>query len=109
MHSFEYDDAREAFVEAQKADPGFAMAYWGEAMTYNHAVWQQTAPDLAKAALARLAPTPEARLRQGADGKGKGLARRRSRALYGAGREAGARSRLRRRDAAHAREVSGRR
>ena len=30
------------FVEAQKADPGFAMAYWGEAMTYNHAVWQQT-------------------------------------------------------------------
>ena len=25
MHSFEYDDAREAFVEAQKADPaGFA-------------------------------------------------------------------------------------
>ncbi len=62
MHSFEYDDAKEAFVEAQKADPGFAMAYWGEAMTYNHAVWQQTAPDLAKAALARLAPTPEARL-----------------------------------------------
>ncbi len=37
MHSFEYDDAREAFVEAQKADPGFAMAYWGEAMTFNHA------------------------------------------------------------------------
>ena len=62
MHSFEYDDAKDAFVEAQKADPGFAMAYWGEAMTYNHAVWQQTAPDLAKAALARLAPTPEARL-----------------------------------------------
>jgi tetratricopeptide (TPR) repeat protein len=62
MHSFEYDDAKEAFVEAQKADPGFAMAYWGEAMTYNHAVWQQTAPDLAKAALARLAPTPDARL-----------------------------------------------
>ena len=51
MHSFEYDDAKEAFVEAQKADPGFAMAYLGEAMTYNHAVWQQTAPDLAKAAL----------------------------------------------------------
>ena len=51
MHCFEYDDAREAFVEAQKADPGFAMAYWGEAMTFNHAVWQRTSPDLAKAAL----------------------------------------------------------
>ncbi|MGE0862771.1 MAG: tetratricopeptide repeat protein [Vicinamibacterales bacterium] len=61
LHSFEYDDAKEAFVEAQQADPGFAMAYWGEAMTYNHPVWQQTAPDLAKAALARLAPTAEAR------------------------------------------------
>jgi tetratricopeptide (TPR) repeat protein len=61
MHSFEYDDAREAFVEAQKADPAFAMAYWGEAMTYNHAVWQRTSPDLAKAALAKLAPTAEAR------------------------------------------------
>jgi tetratricopeptide (TPR) repeat protein len=61
MHSFEYDDAREAFVEAQKADPAFAMAYWGEAMTYNHAVWQRTSPELAKAALAKLAPTPEAR------------------------------------------------
>ena len=36
MHSFEHDDAREAFVEAQKADPNFAMAYWGEAMTFNH-------------------------------------------------------------------------
>ena len=71
MHSFEYDDAKEAFLEAQKADPGFAMAYWGEAMTYNHAVWQQTAPDLAKAALARLAPTPEARLAKAPTAKEK--------------------------------------
>ncbi len=61
MHSFEYEDAREAFVEAQKAEPGFAMAYWGEAMTFNHPVWQRTSPDLAKAALARLAATPDAR------------------------------------------------
>jgi len=61
MHSFEYDDAREAFVAAEKADPGFAMAYWGEAMTFNQAVWQRTSPDLAKAALAKLAPTADAR------------------------------------------------
>lgn len=61
MHSFEYDDAREAFVEAQNADSGFAMAYWGEAMTFNHPVWQRTSPDLAKAALAKLAPTADAR------------------------------------------------
>lgn len=61
MHSFEYDDAREAFVEAQKADPNFAMAYWGEAMTFNHPVWQRTSPDMARAALTRLAPTADAR------------------------------------------------
>ena len=61
MHSFEYDDAREAFVEAQKTDPNFAMAYWGEAMTFNHPVWQRTSPDLAKAALNKLGPTVDAR------------------------------------------------
>jgi len=61
MHSFEYDDAREAFVEAEKADPSFAMAYWGEAMTFNQPVWQRTSPDLAKAALTKLAPTADAR------------------------------------------------
>ena len=61
IHSFEYDDAREAFQAAQKADPAFAMAYWGEAMTYNHPVWQRTSPDLAKAALAKLAPTADGR------------------------------------------------
>lgn len=84
LHSFEYDDAKEAFVEAQRADPGFAMAYWGEAMTYNHTVWQQTAPDLAKAALARLAPAAEARLAKAPTAKEKDwLASLDS--LYGAG------------------------
>ena len=29
MHSFEYDDARTAFLEAQQADSTMAMAYWG--------------------------------------------------------------------------------
>ena len=71
MHSFEYDDAREAFVEAQKADPNFAMAYWGEAMTFNHPVWQRTSPELAKAALTKLAPTAEARRAKAATEKEK--------------------------------------
>ena len=84
LHSFEYEDAKEAFQEAQKADPEFAMAFWGEAMTYNHPVWQQTAPDLAKAALARLAPTPDARLAKAPTPKEKDwLASLES--LYGAG------------------------
>lgn len=84
MHSFEYDDARDAFIAAQQADPGFAMAYWGEAMTFNHPVWQRTSPDLAQAALDKLAPTPEARRARAPTEKEKdwlGAVER----LYGAG------------------------
>ncbi len=61
LHSFEFDAAAEAFREAQTADPAFALAYWGEAMTYNHPLWQQQDRDAALAALGRLAETPEAR------------------------------------------------
>lgn len=41
LHSFEYIDAREAFQQAQKLDPKMVMAYWGEAMTYNHSLWRE--------------------------------------------------------------------
>lgn len=61
LHNFEYASAAEAFRRAQKTDPGFAMAYWGEAMTYNHPVWFQQDLNAARAALAHLAATPEAR------------------------------------------------
>ena len=71
MHSFEYDDARQAFQEAQAADPAFAMAYWGEAMTYNHPVWQQTSPQEALAVLQKLGATPEARLAKAPTAKEK--------------------------------------
>lgn len=62
LHNFEYPRAIAAFQEAQKADPGFAMAYWGEAMAYNHPVWFEQDADKARAALARLAPTRAERL-----------------------------------------------
>lgn len=61
LHSFEYDRAAAAFRAAQQAEPGFALAYWGEAMTYNHPVWFQQDAAAARAALNRLAPTREAR------------------------------------------------
>jgi hypothetical protein len=41
LHSFEYEDSREEFLNAQEADPEMAMAYWGEAMTYNHSIWSE--------------------------------------------------------------------
>lgn len=62
LHSFEYSDARDAFVEARTMDSTLVMAYWGEAMTYNHPLWRQQDLDKARAALDALAPTPEARL-----------------------------------------------
>ena len=46
LHSFEYEDAREAFQETQRIDPDFALAYWGEAMTHNHPLWRQQDPFL---------------------------------------------------------------
>ena len=56
LHSFEYDDARDAFQQARQVDPGFAMAAWGEAMTHNHPVWQRQDRDAALAALAGAVP-----------------------------------------------------
>ena len=41
LHSFEYADSRDAFLEAQKTDPEMLMSYWGEAMTYNHPLWSE--------------------------------------------------------------------
>ncbi|HBC05307.1 MAG TPA: hypothetical protein DC015_14205 [Aequorivita sp.] len=54
LHSFEYEDAREAFIEAQKEDPKMPMAYWGESMTYNHSLWQQQDYEAATSVLAKL-------------------------------------------------------
>jgi len=61
LHSFEYGDAGEAFRDAQRLAPGFAMAYWGEALTYSHPVWGEQNRDAARAVLARLAPAPDGR------------------------------------------------
>ena len=62
LHSFEYDDAADAFREAQKADPSFALAYWLEALTYSHVLWGEEKLEASRAALSRFAPTAEARL-----------------------------------------------
>jgi tetratricopeptide (TPR) repeat protein len=61
LHDFEYPSAAASFREAQKIDPDFVMAYWGEAMTYTHPVWFQQDLEAARAALGRLGPTATAR------------------------------------------------
>jgi hypothetical protein len=62
MHNFHYPRAADAFRQAQRLDSGDVMAYWGEAMTYTHPVWNQQDVAAARAVLARLGPTREARL-----------------------------------------------
>src|SRR5262249_41666584 len=61
LHSFEYDDAIAAFREAQRVDPGFALAYWGEAMCDNQPLWYNENVDKGRQALGKLAPTAAAR------------------------------------------------
>ena len=39
LYSFEYDQARFAFHQAQMAEPSFALAYWGEALTHLRFLW----------------------------------------------------------------------
>jgi len=62
LHSFEYEDARAAFMKAQEADPEFAMARWGEAMTHNHPIWHRQQYEEGQAALVKLGESQETRL-----------------------------------------------
>lgn len=61
LHLFHYDEARASFRMAQAADPGLALAYWGEAMAWNYTVWNEQNRDSARAVLARFAPSAEDR------------------------------------------------
>ena len=61
LHSFEYESAATAFREAQRLASDFALAYWGEAMTYTHPVWNEQDVAKAREALSRLGPTAAAR------------------------------------------------
>ncbi len=45
LHSFWYAEARDRFRKAQQLDPAFAMAYWGEAMTYDNAFGTEAGND----------------------------------------------------------------
>src|SRR5713226_20539 len=56
LHNFAYPQAQRAFAEAEKIDPKFALAYWGEAMTYNHPIWNQADLEAGRRILQELRP-----------------------------------------------------
>ncbi|HXV62264.1 MAG TPA: hypothetical protein VEK15_16305, partial [Vicinamibacteria bacterium] len=65
LHSFGFEDAIDAFREAQALEPDFALAYWGEAMAYNeNPLSSPTRQDLpaARAALRKLGPSRSERI-----------------------------------------------
>jgi tetratricopeptide (TPR) repeat protein len=64
LHSFEWEDAAEAFRKAQQADPGFALAYWGEALSHTggHHYPPEQNMAAARKALVKLAASRSERL-----------------------------------------------
>jgi tetratricopeptide (TPR) repeat protein len=66
LHSFWYEEALEAFQEATKADPDFAMGYWGEAMAHNHPLWNEQDTEAARRALANIRDTRKLTARESA-------------------------------------------
>lgn len=73
LHSFGWKQAIEQFQEAQKLDPDFAMAYWGETLCYNHPLAPEQDGDSPREVLKRLGPTREARLAKAPTQREKGF------------------------------------
>jgi tetratricopeptide (TPR) repeat protein len=61
LHSFGWKQAIAEFQLAQKAEPDFALAYWGESLCYNHPLNSQMDFKEPRAVLARLGPDRAAR------------------------------------------------
>ena len=73
LHLFEYNEAAAAFRGAERREPDFAIAYWGEAMTYTHPVWGEHDTAAARAALGKLASTASAREARAATARERGF------------------------------------
>ncbi len=54
LHSFWFEEALAEFRAATKADPGFVMGYWGEAMALNHPLWAEQETETAREVLRKI-------------------------------------------------------
>jgi hypothetical protein len=61
LHSFWYEEAEKTFLDVEKQDPKCAMAYWGEAMSLWHQLWDQPKEAAIKRASAELKKADKAK------------------------------------------------
>jgi tetratricopeptide (TPR) repeat protein len=73
LHSFGWKQAIAEFQLAQKAQPDFAMAYWGESLSYNHPLNSQMDAKEPRAVLARLGADRASRLAKAPTDREKGF------------------------------------
>ena len=73
LHSFGYAQAREQFHAAQELEPDFALAYWGETLTYNHPLLPERDLESPREALVRLGETREQRAAKAATERERGF------------------------------------
>ncbi|MDE2689608.1 MAG: hypothetical protein OXI49_03780 [Acidobacteriota bacterium] len=73
LHSFGYEQAREQFHAAQEIEPDFALAYWGETLTYNHPLMPERDLESPREALARLGETRDERAAKAGDERERGF------------------------------------
>ncbi|MCU1283576.1 MAG: uncharacterized protein JWM53_7122, partial [bacterium] len=64
LHSFWYEEARDEFRQATRAQPDFAMGYWGEALTFFHPIWGEEDVAAETRALDAAPPHPEVTQRE---------------------------------------------
>lgn len=57
LHSFWFEEALDEFRLSTKADPGYLMGYWGEAMAHNHPLWSEQDLQSARKVLENLKDT----------------------------------------------------
>lgn len=73
LHSFGWKQAIAEFKLAQKAQPDFAMAYWGETLAYNHPLNALNDDKNPRAVLLRLGPDTASRLAKAPTAREKGF------------------------------------
>jgi len=73
LHSFGWKQAIEQFSAAQDIDPGFAMAYWGESLAYNHPLISRMDATEPSRVLQRLAATRAERMDKAPTDREKGF------------------------------------